>query len=97
MRALARRTLELELRTALSRGEFELQYQPLLDIKTSTINCCEALLRWNHPQRGVVLPQEFIWLAEETGLIIPIGDWVLRRACTEVAGSIQEPQPRPHG
>jgi diguanylate cyclase (GGDEF)-like protein len=96
-RALARRTLELELRTALSRGEFELQYQPLLDIKTSTINCCEALLRWNHPQRGVVLPQEFIWLAEETGLIIPIGDWVLRRACTEVAGSIQEPQPRPHG
>jgi diguanylate cyclase (GGDEF)-like protein/PAS domain S-box-containing protein len=84
-RALARRTLELELRTALSRGEFELQYQPLLDIKTSNINCCEALLRWNHPQRGVVLPQEFIWLAEETGLIIPIGDWVLRRACTEAA------------
>jgi EAL domain-containing protein (putative c-di-GMP-specific phosphodiesterase class I) len=77
--------LELELRTALSRGEFELQYQPLLDIKTSNINCCEALLRWNHPQRGVVLPQEFIWLAEETGLIIPIGDWVLRRACTEAA------------
>jgi diguanylate cyclase (GGDEF)-like protein/PAS domain S-box-containing protein len=84
-RALARRTLELELRTALSRGEFELQYQPLLDIKTSNINCCEALLRWNHPQRGVVLPQEFIWLAEETGLIISIGDWVLRRACTEAA------------
>ena len=84
-RALARRTLELELRTALSRGEFELQYQPLLDIKTSNINCCEALLRWNHPQRGVVLPQEFIWLAEETGLIIPIGYWVLRRACTEAA------------
>ena len=84
-RALARRTLELELRAALSRGEFELQYQPLLDIKTSNINCCEALLRWNHPQRGVVLPQEFIWLAEETGLIIPIGDWVLRRACTEAA------------
>jgi diguanylate cyclase (GGDEF)-like protein/PAS domain S-box-containing protein len=84
-RALARRTLELELRTALSRGEFELQYQPLLDIKTSNINCCEALLRWNHPQRGMVLPQEFIWLAEETGLIIPIGDWVLRRACTEAA------------
>ena len=84
-RALARRTLELELRTALAKGEFELQYQPLLDIKTSTINCCEALLRWNHPQRGLVLPTEFIWLAEETGLIIPIGDWVLRRACAEAA------------
>ena len=82
-RALARRTLELELRTALAKGEFELQYQPLLDIKTSTINCCEALLRWNHPPRGLVLPAEFIWLAEETGLIIPIGDWVLRRACAE--------------
>ncbi len=82
-RALARRTLELELRTALAKGEFELQYQPLLDIKTSTINCCEALLRWNHPQRGLVLPAEFIWLAEETGLIIPIGDWVLLRACAE--------------
>jgi predicted signal transduction protein with EAL and GGDEF domain len=84
-RALARRTLELELRRALAGGEFELQYQPLLDIRTGSITSCEALLRWNHPQRGMVLPAAFIRLAEETGLIIPIGDWVLRRACVDAA------------
>ena len=85
-RALARRTLELELSNRAFQGRVRTavpapsRYQDQQDI-----NCCEALLRWNHPQRGVVLPQEFIWLAEETGLIIPIGDWVLRRACTEAA------------
>src|SRR5258708_728760 len=72
-RAQARRVLELDLRTAIPRGEFEVHSQPLLDIKTNNIICFEALLRWNRPQRGITLPAEFISLAEETGLIIPIG------------------------
>ena len=82
-RALARRALELDLRAGISRGEFEVYYQPLLDIQGSKIISFEALLRWKHPQRGLMLPDEFLSVAEETRLIIPIGEWVLRTACKD--------------
>jgi diguanylate cyclase (GGDEF)-like protein/PAS domain S-box-containing protein len=82
-RVLARSTLEQELRDAYARGEFELFYQPLVGLATGAINGFEALLRWNHPTRGVVAPGAFIGLAEEIGLIVPLGEWVLRQACLE--------------
>jgi len=82
-RALARRALELDLRAGIGRGEFEVHYQPLLDIQGSKIVSFEALLRWKHPQRGLLLPNSFLSVAEETRLIIPIGEWVLRTACKD--------------
>jgi diguanylate cyclase (GGDEF)-like protein/PAS domain S-box-containing protein len=84
-RMQARRILELDLRKAIVNREFELFYQPIVDVKTGAVTSCEALIRWNHPERGMVAPMDFIPIAEETGLIVPLAEWVLRRACTEAA------------
>ena len=83
--ALARRTLEIDLRKALALGEFELHYQPQIDLESEAVAGFEALIRWRHPERGLVSPGDFIPLAEEIGLIVPLGDWVMREACAEAA------------
>jgi diguanylate cyclase len=78
-----RLALENDLRRALSAGEFELYYQPEISIKTGRIAAAEALLRWRHPTKGLIGPSSFISLAEETGLMIPLGEWALREACRQ--------------
>jgi predicted signal transduction protein with EAL and GGDEF domain len=89
-RAQARRLLELDLRAAVRREEFEVHFQPIVDIAGARTVAFEALVRWNHPERGRIPPVNFIPLAEETGLIVPLGAWVLRRACA-VAATWTEP------
>ena len=84
-RAQARRLLEMDLRAALQRDEFEPYYQPIRDVASGRVVAFEALLRWNHPQRGLIAPINFIPLAEETGLIIQLGEFVLRSACADAA------------
>jgi diguanylate cyclase len=82
-RAAKHLSMESDLRKALERGEFTLNYQPRLALKDLRVEAVEALLRWRHPQRGFVAPDEFIPLAEQNGLIVEIGDWVLREACAQ--------------
>jgi predicted signal transduction protein with EAL and GGDEF domain len=81
-----RRGLELDLRKALVEQEFELFYQPIVDLEANQVSGFEALLRWNHPTGGLIGPGDFIPIAEDMGLIIPLGEWVLRQACLEAAG-----------
>jgi diguanylate cyclase (GGDEF)-like protein len=85
-----RRSLERDMRTALAQGGFELFYQPLVNLQTKKVTAFEALMRWNHPDRGNVPPSEFIPVAEEMGLIVQLGEWALRRACQE---AVKWPEP----
>jgi diguanylate cyclase (GGDEF)-like protein/PAS domain S-box-containing protein len=77
--------LENDLRRSLEANEFIIHYQPIVSLLTGKITALEALIRWQHPKKGVLQPGDFIWLAEETGLIVPIGNWVLRTVCTQIS------------
>jgi diguanylate cyclase (GGDEF)-like protein/PAS domain S-box-containing protein len=83
VRAVERQTIEMGLRRALEQNEFTLHYQPKIDLRTGAIIGTEALIRWNHPERGMVPPLQFIPIAEDCGLILPIGAWVLREVCMQ--------------
>jgi diguanylate cyclase (GGDEF)-like protein len=84
-RARERRELEDDMRRAIAREEFELHYQTIVDIESGECRGAEALIRWRHPRRGLIPPDQFITLAEKSGLIVPLGEWILRRACAEAA------------
>jgi diguanylate cyclase (GGDEF)-like protein/PAS domain S-box-containing protein len=83
--AHTQQSAESELRNAIAREEFELHYQPVVDVKTRRLCGVEALVRWRHPIKGLIAPDQFIPLAESTGLIVPLGDWILQRACMDAA------------
>jgi len=82
--ALYLHQLEMDLRTALDKNEFELYYQPIANLSTGKVTGFEALIRWNHPKFGMLYPADFIWLAEETDAILPMGEWVLNTACRQI-------------
>src|SRR5688500_16440651 len=81
--AVKRSSIESELRNALDAGEFELFYQPTIDLESGVISGAEALMRWRHPERGLIPPDQFIPAAEASALIIPMGRWALREACRQ--------------
>ena len=83
VQAVERHSIEGGLRRALERQEFMLHYQPKINLESGTISGVEALVRWQHPQRGLILPEQFVWIAEDCGLIVPIGAWVLRESCRQ--------------
>ncbi|PYQ18523.1 MAG: hypothetical protein DMF81_24690, partial [Acidobacteria bacterium] len=83
-RALARFMLETDLRRALERREFCLRYQPVVSLRTGRIGGFEALVRWNHPERGLLLPADFLSVAEETGVVVPMTSWILKEACSQI-------------
>src|SRR5207253_876458 len=83
VRAVERQSIEESMRHSLEREEFALHYQPKIDLRTGAITGAEALIRWMHPVRGMVSPAQFIPVAEDCGLILPIGNWVLREACKQ--------------
>ncbi len=85
-----RRALELDLRRAMINREFVVNYQPIVSLKTGRISACEALIRWHHPERGLVPPETFIPIAEETGLIVAIGEWALYQACADAVAWPEE-------
>ncbi|MGY8632194.1 PAS-domain containing protein [Bradyrhizobium sp. 14AA] len=80
-----KKSMEVELRRAMARDEFELHYQPVIDARTRAISGVEAFVRWHHPSRGVLAPDQFLRVAEQAGLAVPLGEWILQQACLEAA------------